>query len=80
MKKINPWISVIVFCASVVATALADDSPVFDVPRLHNIRIDGDPADWGDLVQRIRARERLATVQHRRLRCALIRSTIWSLL
>lgn len=49
MKKINPWISVIVFCGSmVVATAMADDSPVFDVPRLHNIRIDGDPADWGD--------------------------------
>src|SRR5208282_3272761 len=28
--------------------APADASPVFDIPRLENIKIDGDPSEWGD--------------------------------
>jgi len=34
------------FVASAGAARPAD--PLFDVPRLEGIRIDGDPADWGD--------------------------------
>jgi CubicO group peptidase (beta-lactamase class C family) len=37
-----------VLWASILATAMADDSPLFDVPRLSNINIDGNPADWED--------------------------------
>jgi len=48
MKKINPWFSILILCVFIVATANADDSPLFDVPRLHGISIDGTPADWGD--------------------------------
>ena len=48
MKGIHSWISMLALCASLTVPAMAEDAPLFDVPRLHSIRIDGDPADWGD--------------------------------
>ena len=33
--------------ASAAASARADAAPVFDVPRVENLKIDGDLADWG---------------------------------
>jgi GWxTD domain-containing protein len=34
--------------ALLAATPVADTSPIFDIPRLDGITIDGNPADWGD--------------------------------
>lgn len=35
-----PWL--------LVAAASAAEKPIFDVPQLGKIRVDGDPADWGE--------------------------------
>ena len=45
----------LLFAACISTTALAADqgSPLFDVPRLDNIRIDGDANDWGDRGMRV---------------------------
>ncbi|MFH1009363.1 MAG: serine hydrolase [Candidatus Latescibacterota bacterium] len=48
MKTIKLWMSMLLMCVFMVATAMAEDSPVFDVPQLDKIKVDGDPADWGD--------------------------------
>jgi len=37
-----------VFVLSLSTTAAGQDPPAFDVPRMANIAIDGDDADWGD--------------------------------
>ena len=34
--------------AATTASAPADTSPIFDIPKLDSIKIDGDAADWGD--------------------------------
>lgn len=48
MKKINLLLCMFVLGAFILATAMADDSPLFDVPRLSNINIDGNHSDWSD--------------------------------
>ncbi len=47
------WVRRWALCAALLAVGMVRDSygavesPVFDVPRLENVTIDGDPADWG---------------------------------
>ena len=48
MKPIASVICALSALTSASLAAAADDSPLFDVPRVDKIKIDGDLADWGD--------------------------------
>jgi len=45
MRKAASYLIALALC---LFAAAADPSPLFDVPQMKNIRVDGDPADWGD--------------------------------
>ena len=47
MKRLNIGFTFFVLCISMVGT-MAADTMMFGVPRLNDIGIDGEPADWGD--------------------------------
>lgn len=55
MKTMTLWSSMLVLWVAVVTPAMAEDAPLFDVPRLKTISIDGNSADWGDQGFRIGA-------------------------
>ncbi len=48
MKSVILWISVIFLCASVELAASDANFPIFHIPQLEGISIDGNPVDWGN--------------------------------
>ena len=48
MNKIYALVVFLMFCVSLAVMAVDIDVQIFDIPRLDNISINGNPADWGN--------------------------------
>ena len=46
-RRTEAWVLVVALAACFQATAVAGVLPVYDIPRIDNVVIDGNDADWG---------------------------------